>query len=69
MAQKTVRILKPWGFHPIGAEITTDDSVAELLLQRKAAELVTAAPAENAEPVVAAPPAQTQKSKPSKAAK
>jgi hypothetical protein len=36
--QKNVTLLKPWGMHLKGASLTLDNSVADLLIQRGAAE-------------------------------
>lgn len=40
MASKTVKMLKAWLLHPVGEEFTTDESVADLLIARGAAEEV-----------------------------
>lgn len=45
MASKTVRMIKPWGLHPVGEEFTTDESVADLLIQNGRAEEVKPEPA------------------------
>lgn len=60
MAQKTVRLLKPWSLHVRGATLTVDAPVADLLVQSGRAIAVEP----QAEPTKAQPVTRKLKGRP-----